>query len=314
MTVSVCMGTYNGEPYIEQQLNTILHQTKAPEEVILCDDKSTDRTVEIIQQFIAENGLDGKWKLYQNIVNKGYPSNFYYACSLCKEDIVFLADQDDVWEKDKIAQMCHVLEENPRANSICCKFDLMDEEGHEIHSAMTPTKTCGTGETRNVSIEEIFYKCEWPGMTIAYRRDWYESWSKGDYTIPHDFLIAAKAAEEEGGFLQMDTILAHHRRHDHNAGGEEHRINKLLNKQRKLKEIKDYLEILEAFHTEAVLTEKTAKKALEQKTASMKQREAALQSGKINKVIKNAWKNRKNMRLATVVCDVWIVRQNSSKS
>lgn len=312
MTVSVCMGTYNGELYIEQQLNTILHQTKTPEEVILCDDGSTDRTVEIIQRFIAENGLEGKWKLYQNTVNKGYPSNFYYACSLCNEEMVFLADQDDVWEKDKIEQMCHAMEENPLSKSICCKFDLVDEEGHEIHSAMNPTKTYGTGEVRNVTIEEIFYKCEWPGMTMAYRREWYECWIKGDYSIPHDFLIAAKAAEE-GGFLQMDAILAHHRRHDHNVGGEEHRIHKLLNKQRKLKEIKDYLEILEAFQEEAVLTEETAQKALEQKTVGMKQREAALRSGKINKVIKNAWKNRKNVRLATVVCDVWIVKQNSSK-
>ena len=105
MTVSVCMGTYNGETYIEQQLNTILRQTKAPEEVILCDDGSTDNTVSIIERFIRKNGLDGKWKLYRNKINKGYPSNFYYACSLCNEEIVFLADQDDIWKNDKIEKM-----------------------------------------------------------------------------------------------------------------------------------------------------------------------------------------------------------------
>ena len=308
MTVSVCMGTYNGETYIEQQLNTILQQTKAPEEVILCDDGSTDNTVSIIERFIRKNGLDGKWKLYRNKINKGYPSNFYYACSLCNEEIVFLADQDDIWKNDKIEKMCRVMEKNPGAKSVCCKFNLMDEKEQEIHSIMAPTHAHETGEVRNVPVEEIFYKCQWPGMVMAYRRDWYESWTKGNYQIPHDFLIAARAAEE-GGFFQLDETLAYHRRHDHNTGGEEHHIRKLLNRDRKLKEIRDYLQILQQFLKEEVLATHTAKLLLNRKTTVMQQREAALQSGRISAVIKNAWKNRKYVRLATAVCDVIIVKQ-----
>lgn len=308
MTVSVCMGTYNGESYIEEQLNTILHQTHAPEEVILCDDGSTDSTVSIIEQFIQKNCLQGKWKLYQNTVNKGYPTNFYYACSLCSKEIVFLADQDDIWKTDKIEKMCRVMEKNPTVKSACCKFGLIDEQGQEIHSVMAPTRDYGTGNVRKVPVEEIFYKCQWPGMVMAYRRDWYESWTKGDYQIPHDFLIAARAAEEEG-FLQLDEILAYHRRHDHNTGGEEHHILKLLNKDRKLKEIQNYLQILRKFQKEEILTKETARQALNRKTTSMEQREAALLSGKISTVIKNALKNRKNVRLATAVCDVLIVKQ-----
>lgn len=308
MTVSVCMGTYNGETYIEQQLNTILRQTKAPEEVILCDDGSTDNTVSIIERFIRKNGLDGKWKLYRNKINKGYPSNFYYACSLCNEEIVFLADQDDIWKNDKIEKMCRIMEKNPGAKSVCCKFNLMDEKEQEIHSIMAPTHAHETGEVRNVPVEEIFYKCQWPGMVMAYRRDWYESWTKGNYQIPHDFLIAARAAEE-GGFFQLDETLAYHRRHDHNTGGEEHHIRKLLNRDRKLKEIRDYLQILQQFLKEEVLATHTAKLLLNRKTTVMQQREAALQSGRISAVIKNAWKNRKYVRLATAVCDVIIVKQ-----
>lgn len=308
MTVSVCMGTYNGETYIEQQLNTILRQTKAPEEVILCDDGSADNTVSIIERFIRKNGLDGKWKLYRNKINKGYPSNFYYACSLCNEEIVFLADQDDIWKNDKIEKMCRVMEKNPGAKSVCCKFNLMDEKEQEIHSIMAPTHAHETGEVRNVPVEEIFYKCQWPGMVMAYRRDWYESWTKGNYQIPHDFLIAARAAEE-GGFFQLDETLAYHRRHDHNTGGEEHHIRKLLNRDRKLKEIRDYLQILQQFLKEEVLATHTAKLLLNRKTTVMQQREAALQSGRISAVIKNAWKNRKYVRLATAVCDVIIVKQ-----
>lgn len=308
MTVSVCMGTYNGEMYIEQQLNTILHQTQVPDEVILCDDGSTDNTISIIERFIDRNGLHGRWKLYQNTVNKGYPANFYYACSLCSKEIVFLADQDDIWKTNKIEKMCRIMEEDPYAKSVCCKFGLVDEQGQEIHSVMTPTRDHGTGEVRKVSIEEIFYKCQWPGMVMVYRRDWYESWTKGDYQIPHDFLIAARAAEEEG-FLQLDEILAYHRRHDHNTGGEEHHIRKLLNKERKLKEIQEYRVILENFQKEKVLVTEKARIVLKQKQISMEQRKLALQSGKISRVIVNAWKNSKNIRIATAICDVLIVRQ-----
>ena len=308
MTVSVCMGTYNGENYIEQQLNTILHQSRPPEEVILCDDGSSDKTVDIIEQFIRKNDLEGKWKLYRNAVNKGYPSNFYYACSLCSMDIVFLADQDDIWKTDKIEKMCRILEKHPEAKSVCCKFGLIDGTGNEIHSIMAPTHARGSGEIRKVPIEEIFYKCEWPGMVMAYQRAWYENWSKGDYQIPHDFLIAARAAEE-GGFFQMDEALAYHRRHDNNIGGEEHHIRRLLNKERKIKEILDYLKILENFREEKVLTTETAETALKRKISVMEQRKSALESGKVCRVVENAWRNRGDVRIATAICDAIIVRQ-----
>lgn len=66
MTISVCMGTYNGENYIEQQLKSLLNQTREPDEVIICDDNSDDKTAEIIRRFIDVNHLQDSWKLYCN--------------------------------------------------------------------------------------------------------------------------------------------------------------------------------------------------------------------------------------------------------
>ena len=309
MTTSVCMGIYNGEKYIEEQLYSILHQTKAPDEVILCDDGSTDATVSFVQEFIRENRLQEKWHLYCNEQNKGYPGNFYYAMSLCTQEVVFLADQDDIWAETKLERMCAVLEQHPKAKAVCCKFGLIDAEGENIQTIMSPTHSSGTGELRQVTIEDVFYKCEWPGMVVAYRNEWYQAWDvQAEHSIPHDFLICARAAEEEG-FLQMDEELAFHRRHDNNAGGEEHHLRKLLNKQRKLKEIQDYLQILDAFEKEKVLLTAKGNTALQQKHRSMRGRFEALQSGKITKVLANAKEQRKNVRLATVLCDVLIVKQ-----
>lgn len=304
MKISVCMGIYNGERYIQEQLISLQQQTRKPDEVILCDDNSTDHTVEVVQHFIHQNNLQENWNLVQNKENKGYPGNFYYAMSLCTGDLVFLADQDDIWHKDKIEKMVRVMEQHLEAKAICCKFGLIDSEGNDIHTAMAPAQTNGTGQLRSVTIEDVFYKCEWPGMVMAYRNDWYQEWKS--LKIPHDFLISAKAAEENG-FLQMDEELAYHRRHNSNAGGEEHRLRKLLNKQRKLKEIKDYLHILDAFAEEKVLQTVEGNTALQQKLQSMQGRYNALCSGKISAVVENAWKQRGKVRLATIVCDVVIV-------
>lgn len=317
MTTSVCMGIYNGEKYIEEQMVSILRQTKRADEVILCDDNSSDKTAEIVRRFIEENDLGESWKLYCNRENKGYPGNFHYAMSLCTKDIVFLSDQDDVWDESKMERMCGVLERNREARAVCCKFGLIDGEGRSIHTMMAPTRGRDTGALRGITVEDVFYKCEWPGMVTAYRNAWYEQWIKdlagrgGEEEfcrIPHDFLICAGAAEE-GGFLQMDEKLAFHRRHGDNAGGEEHRLRKLLNKERKLGEIKAYLDILQAFERGKVLRTKRGKRVLRQKLRSMQGRYDALRSEKISRVIRNAWKNRTNTRPATVACDLLIVRQ-----
>ena len=179
MTVSVCMGIYNGEKYIEEQLDSILGQTRKAEEVILCDDCSTDRTVEIVRLFIERNGLQESWRLYCNGENRGYPGNFYYVMGLCAGDVVFLADQDDVWAETKLERMCAVLEEHPEAEVLACKFGLMDGEGERIHAVMAPSRSLGTRKLRQVGLREIFRKYQWPGMVLAYRNGWYRERGMG---------------------------------------------------------------------------------------------------------------------------------------
>lgn len=330
MTISVCMGIYNGAQYIEEQLISILHQTLPADEVILCDDGSKDRTVEIVGEFIREHQLEKTWKLYCNEENKGYPGNFYYVMGLCSMDVVFLADQDDIWDVHKLERMTRILQQQPDAKAVCCKFGLVDASGADIHSVMAPARSNGTGRLRSVSIEDVFYKCEWPGMVVAYRGQWYrkrlEEWNQRfmqpdnwedeknyPHGLPHDFLICAWAAEESA-FLQLDEELAYHRRHDANTGGEEHRIARLLNRERKLAEIQNYLAILNIFEECSVLRQNRSRQALADKKRVMEQRDEALRSGKISRVLANAWHNRKETRLATAVCDAVIAAKKDDKN
>lgn len=341
MTISVCMGIYNGEKYIEKQLDSIYRQTRKADEVILCDDSSTDGTVEVVRRFIERNGLRESWKLYCNEENRGYPGNFYYVMGLCTGDVVFPADQDDVWAEMKLERMCAVLELHPEAAAVACKFGLMDGEGEKIHAVMAPTHSLETGKLRQVGIREIFYKYQWPGMVLAYRNGWYreriglcggsghlhqcgqEGLRNGNRgrgcaergeicgpvdQIPHDILLCAMAAEE-GAFFQLDEELAYHRRHESNAAAEEHRMGRLLQKERKLWEIEKYLEMLRAFQGGEVLRTEEGKRTLEEKLSTMEGRYEALKSGKMWAVLQRAFRDRRNVRLATVICDLVIVRR-----
>lgn len=305
MKVSVCMAAYNGAKYVEQQLKSIARQSRQPDEVILCDDGSQDDTRCIIQNYIETNGLQGTWKLYLNESNKGYPDNFYYVMSLCGGDIVFLSDQDDIWYEEKIAHMTEMFEKNITANVISCKLGLIDEEGMDIHSIMSPTHKTSQKGLRKIGIEDVFYKCEWPGMVLAYRRDWYQSWQQSNPGIPHDFLVCARAAEE-GSFFQMNEILAFHRRHDSNVGNEEYHLKRLLQKDRKLKEIEDYLYILHAFEREDILQTDEGRASLQKKIHAMQGRYDALISGRLGRVLGNAARHWRETRIKTLLCDVYI--------
>lgn len=95
---SVCMATYNGERYIQRQLESILKQLDSMDEVIIFDDCSTDNTRKVIKAMD-----DSRIHLYKNIKNLGVNKTFENALKKARGDIIFLSDQDDIWLDDKVA-------------------------------------------------------------------------------------------------------------------------------------------------------------------------------------------------------------------
>lgn len=77
MKISVLMSTYNGEKYIEEQMDSLVNQTRAIDEIIMIDDCSTDGTVEIIRDYISKHCLGKRCKLYVNECNKGWRKELY---------------------------------------------------------------------------------------------------------------------------------------------------------------------------------------------------------------------------------------------
>lgn len=96
--ISVCLTTYNGENYIKQQVESILSQLSPDDELIVSDDGSTDNTLDIIRSMHAS-----QIKIVINKGQHGYTPNFENALMQSKGDYIFLSDQDDVWNKDKVS-------------------------------------------------------------------------------------------------------------------------------------------------------------------------------------------------------------------
>ena len=100
--VSIALCTYNGDKFLEEQLDSLVNQTYQNIEIIIIDDFSSDQTIEILKVYSDKFPFI---KLYQNEVNLGYIKNFEKAISLCIGDFIALADQDDIWKLDKIEFM-----------------------------------------------------------------------------------------------------------------------------------------------------------------------------------------------------------------
>jgi glycosyltransferase involved in cell wall biosynthesis len=106
--ISVAMGTYNGEEHIIEQLDSLAKQTVLPCELVVCDDCSKDKTVNILRYFAASAPF--QVRIYVNESNLGFSDNFLKAASLCKGDWIAFCDQDDVWLPIKLARACEMIE------------------------------------------------------------------------------------------------------------------------------------------------------------------------------------------------------------
>ncbi len=100
--VSVVMCTFNGEAYLSQQLESIIHQTYLNLEIVIADDGSTDKTIQIITGFQLK---DTRIKFFRNDKNLGYNKNFENGFFLCQGEYIAISDQDDIWELNKIEYM-----------------------------------------------------------------------------------------------------------------------------------------------------------------------------------------------------------------
>ena len=129
--IDVLMATYNGEKYLEEQINSILNQTYRNIRLIISDDCSKDNTREILKQY-EEN--DERIKVYYQEENLGYIRNFEFLLNKVENEIYMLSDQDDVWLPQKIEKSYELLKQE-NADLVFGDLEVVDENLNTIYSS-----------------------------------------------------------------------------------------------------------------------------------------------------------------------------------
>ncbi|HVG14504.1 MAG TPA: glycosyltransferase family 2 protein [Chitinophagaceae bacterium] len=209
MIISVALCTYNGERFIERQLKTILNQTLPVNEIVIFDDNSEDSTVRIIRELEEKYGA--VIRLHINQPGLGVIKNFEKAIQSCLGDIIFLSDQDDEWEKNKVEVITNKFNQCQNDWLIFSNAQLIDEEGNTLPGTLWQkwgfTKEVqGLWKSNKLAFEELLEgRNRVTGATVAFRKELKK------YIFPfdlpeycwHDAWIAMIAAgENKMSFLE----------------------------------------------------------------------------------------------------------------
>jgi glycosyltransferase involved in cell wall biosynthesis len=203
--ISIAMATYNGEKYLEDQLASIARQTVTPDELIISDDGSTDRTLEIAKGFAKTVSFETM--ITQNPQRLGYALNFARALAACRGDIIFLSDQDDVWLPDKNAAVMKIFQAQKETQVIQCDMILTD-------AALKPTKSTQLGNIVAAGNNADLFMT---GCGTALRRSWlHVAMPFIPDLCAHDNWISRLAIALDARTL-LTQPLQYYRRHDANA-------------------------------------------------------------------------------------------------
>lgn len=142
---SVAMCTYNGARFVTEQLASIAAQTRLPDELVVCDDRSTDNTAECVREFASSAPF--RVRLVENEKNLGSTKNFERAISLCEGDFIALADQDDVWSPDKLRRLEDALSGKNTALAFT-DGEVVDERLRPLDESVWQTIRFGPEEQR----------------------------------------------------------------------------------------------------------------------------------------------------------------------
>ena len=215
--ISVCIATYNGEKYIKEQLDSILLQLGETDEIVISDDNSTDKTIEIISNY-----NDHRIKIFQHTKNEKLKTmtaapfrlaanNFENAIKNAQGDFIYLSDQDDIWHPDRIIRTQAYLE---KYDLTMCNYKVINNEGHVLDE-----KFFKKNPVSKILLKNIL-TIPFRGCCMSFRREIL------DYCIPlpkacigHDYWIGYMVTHL-GSFKYIDETLHLYRKHYNNVSFE----------------------------------------------------------------------------------------------
>lgn len=312
MKISVVMATYNGEEFIKEQLDSIRLQTRSVDEVIMCDDGSSDNTVAVAKQYITEYNLSDSWKVVVNEKNMGYADNFDKVTLLATGDLIFFADQDDVWNENKVQIMADIMAEHEDCQVLCTDYVpwFYGENAQEApKKVLDKMPDNGVLEKNSIAPKSLYIGAI--GCCMCVRREfyqdikkyWFDGWAQDDRMW--------KLAQCADGCYILHKNLIKHRLHGNNTStyGKYHTVEKrvklfehMLHANEKMKEM---LEDKEARQKEVRIVEKHIH--------MMKNRISLLRDRKILKSVKLLGYLGFYQNLKSYLVEIYLVVVNRSR-
>ncbi len=200
--ISVVMCTYNGAPYIKEQLDSIVQQTCPVAEIIIQDDGSDDNTFAILQEY---QKLYPHIHVFKNENKKGVNDNFFSAMQRATSEYIAIADQDDVWELNKIEQQMGAIGDD----WLCACYSVPFSDGSPLpgpHAVRIKP---------NYAIERMLYTAAFPGHTMVIAKNLINKIpdiSRFSPLFTYDLLLQIVAAAYNKIVFCAGTAV-YHRRH-----------------------------------------------------------------------------------------------------
>jgi glycosyltransferase involved in cell wall biosynthesis len=208
--ISVALCTYNGARFLEPQLESFAAQTRRPDELVVCDDQSSDDTLAILGRF--EQRAPFPVRIQRNDSRLGSTKNFEKAIGLCSGDLIATSDQDDVWSPEKLALCEASFADDPARALVFTDADVVDEQlrsiGHRMWDAIHFSRLAQRRVRRGRAFEVLLRQWLVTGATMMFRADYRpfilpipDNWIHDGWIA---FIIAAMAPV---GVVDRPTVL-----------------------------------------------------------------------------------------------------------
>lgn len=210
MRISIAIAAFKGEKFIASQVESIISQSLIPWEVVITDDSPDDETFKTVQK-IDFKGI--KWKYYRNEYQLGPVANFKKAITMCSGDLIALADQDDVWDPNKLAVLTKQFTgiDNDLPTIAFSDLKLIDSSGKTISESFFRRNKISP---QTFLFEHLLYENFLMGCSMIINQAMrLEVLQMPEDIIMHDYWIAL-IAYSFGNYIYVDEQLMSYRSHD----------------------------------------------------------------------------------------------------
>lgn len=219
--IAVIMSTYNGEKYIEEQLNSILEQINIKHDTVkiyVRDDGSKDHTVDILREYEKKNLL----QIIDSDGNIGVKRSFFKLLGVVEADYYFFSDQDDIWFADKLIEFIKQFKLVDKKIPQGIFSDLMIVDKYAVSTNIKMSQTL-PGDNRNHSLNDLLFNFKVTGAALAINRPLRDETlllTKEDIknVRMHDSIIA-KISAATGSLTYIEKPTIYYRQHENNVIG-----------------------------------------------------------------------------------------------